>query len=386
MTNVPANRMQYLRTELHRQAYEVRRSNTVTTKLDAPYTLLSIRGQASRIPVSSEVKGEELRAQNLDLYSLMPPEPSTTNSTAKFTAALVQKLPKFDDQKQEAQSLVGHESLPTDQVLAKYQQRTEEGGSKLTRKEQRAKKLEASKAQSRVAKKRNQIVAEEATVIIERRPEISKKVARKIARKAVKRTATEREQGNYKPQGSTNRSTEGASLKRSLGEKAFMLHHNRGETDDDPTLTVRFTSQEQEPYYKVTVQPEAQDTPPVTIRRHFSVNPGDFYQTHRASSRQITDVGIEHESKPLSHDIKYENEPDSVPIIRVESEGKDPGIAYRGKENSLFRLRKHVTMNAFERLQAIEKIGELTSRDQAMGLHSQYHLTLENQPGEVQKS
>ena len=39
--------------ELHGQLHNIRSRNTVTTKLDAPFTLFSVEGQASMIPVSS---------------------------------------------------------------------------------------------------------------------------------------------------------------------------------------------------------------------------------------------------------------------------------------------------------------------------------------------
>lgn len=310
-TNITANRMQYLKTELYRQAYEVRRKNTVTTKLDAPYTLLSIRGQASKVPVSGEVKGEELQAPNVRLQDLMPQEPSTPTSTSKYNTALVQKVPKLRDQKQEVQRLIGPGFMQ-----AKLNSR----------------RIAEAKFQS------------------ERYPKISENVARKIAKKAAKKAVNNR---------------------------------NKGKTDDGTRFTVRFTSQEQKPSRQVILQPEAQDAPgPITIKRHFSLGPGNDYQRHGATPEQKPEMKTEpiSASKPFADDVKYRNQQlqsqGSVPIIREESEGKDPGTACKGKYGNVFMLRKHATMNPFERLQAIQQVGEITSRDQAMGLHSQYHLPL----------
>ena len=47
--NRTANRLP----ELHEQLHGVRSRNKVTTKLDAPFTLFTIRGRASMLPVSS---------------------------------------------------------------------------------------------------------------------------------------------------------------------------------------------------------------------------------------------------------------------------------------------------------------------------------------------
>lgn len=302
--------MQYLKTELYRQAYEVRRKNTVTTKLDAPYTLLSIRGQASKVPVSGEVKGEELQAPNVRLQDLMPQEQSTPTSTSKYNTALVQKVPKLRDQKQEVQRLIGLGFMQ-----AKLNSR----------------RIAEAKFQS------------------ERYPKISEKVARKIAKKAAKKAVNNR---------------------------------NKGKTDDGFRFTVRFTSQEQKPSRQVILQPEAPDAPPITIKRHFSLGPGNDYQRHGATPEQKLEMKTEpiSASKPFADDVKYRNQQlqsqGSVSIIREESEGKDPGTACKGKYGNVFMLRKHATMNQFERLQAIQQVGEITSRDQAMGLHSQYHLPL----------
>lgn len=331
---------------MHKQVYEVRRTNTVTTKLDAPYTLLCIRGQPSRIPVSNEVKGEQSRALNMDLQDLMPPESLTTTGTAESVAGLVQKLPKIDHQQQEAQGLMEQESFQAGQVLAKSQEKTKEERGRLTRKEQRTNRLEASKAQSDKAKERNRRVAEALKVIVKQHPKISGKLAKKRARRAVR------------------------------GE----------ERDSSSTFPVRFTSQEQEPYHKVTLQSGVQDAPPFTLRRHLSVSPGNSYQTHKAAPEKNFDVEVEHKSKYLPDDFKNEDKPDLVPIVREESEGKSPGAAHIGKEGNVFHVRKHLTMNPFERLQTIQEVGEITSKEQAMGLHGQYHLTLEEQPEGVRKS
>ena len=336
--------MQHLRTELHRQAYKIRRRNTTTTKLDAPYTTLLIRGRASRIPVSSEVKGQELQTLNVHLQDLMPPESSTATDTTKSAAALVQKLPRFNDLKKEAQQLNGQEHLQVG--------RTEKGGGKLTRKEQRAKKLEASQAQSQRVKLRNRKVEEETKALIERNPQISAKAARKIARRVTKK-AGKREQDYYMLQELVRR------MPASLGQGPY-----------DHSL---------EPL-------EAQDAPLPTIRRYSSVGREDSYQKHMAASEEGLDLAIELGSKSFSDHVGHGSKPTSVSIVTEESEGKDPGNAYISKEGSIFMVRKHLTMNPFERLQEIQRVGEITSREQAMGLHSQYHLALDEQLEETRKS
>lgn len=367
--------MQYLRTELHRQVYEVRGRNTVTTKLDAPYTLLSVQGQASRVPV---------RALNLHLQNLMPQEPSTVNGITKSATALLQKVPKVKDQEQEAQQLVGQECTQAERILAKSQRRTEEG-DKLIREEQRPKKAEASKAQSEKDKEIFQI-KKEARALTRQHPGISEKVARKIAKKVVKKA--ENEEQVYETQELANRAVEEANCERSLEGKVFMIHQknrNEGKTDNDSAFVVRFTSQEQEPRPKVILQREGQKAPPTTIRRHFSLDPGDFYQKHGAVPEQRLHVNTEptSERNTFRGNLKYEKSPpqtasrDSVPITMVESEGKSPGMTHIGKDGNVFFVRRHPTMNPFERLQAIEQAGEITSRDQAkLGLHGQYHLPL----------
>ena len=348
--------MQYLRSELHKQAYEVRRTNTVTTKLDTPYTLLSIRGQASSIPVSSEVKGEELQAPNMHLQNLIPQEPSTATGTTKSTTTLVQKLPRVNDKKEEAQPSIRSGYTQAERVLTEPLRTTEEEGGKLTRKEQRARKLEASEAQSETAKEKNRRIAEEAKVLIGLHPELSEKVARKIAKKAAKKAANEEKQSNYMLQALAARAAKKTKWEHSLEGKVQTRHQkNRNEpkTDDGSTFAVRFTSQEQGPLRKVVLQSEVQESPPITIKRHLSISTG------KATPRQE----INKEAKPTSADSN-----DSVPIIREESEGKAPGTAYKGKGGNIFMIRRHATMNPFERLQAIQRVGEITSRDQAMGL------------------
>lgn len=456
--------MQYLKTELHKQVYKVRRRSTVATKLDAPYTLLSIRGQASRTPVSSEVKGEELQAPNMHLQNFMPQEPSTATGTKKSTTSLVQGFPKVDEQRpperndtattdvprslaasksskyehkrstlrnvngfeameyllekkaedemagdhralideQEAQRLAGQGYMQAEQELAKYQKTKEEGG-KLTGKEQRVKKLEASQAQSETNKENTRRVGE-AKPLTGRHPKIPKNVARKIAerqeaKQAAKKATREENQGDYKLQWLASKTAKEAKWERSSEGKAVMMHQksrSRAKTDDGSELTVRFTSQEQEPLRQVFRQSEAQDAPRITIKRHFSAGPDKYHQKHKATLEQRPHV----EREPIAEtkffppdDIKYGTRrphrvsQDSLPIIREESEGKDPGTAYRGKNGNIFMLRRHPTMNPFERLQAIQQVGEITSRDQAMGLHSQYHLALfDKQPEDVRKS
>ena len=355
-TNVPAKRMQYLRPELHRQVYKVRHGNTATTKLDAPYTMVSIRGQASRIPVSSEVKGVKLRALNVHLQDLMPPESPTATATTKPAAALIQKLPNASNQKHEAQRLIGQEDLQGDQVLARYQERPEEDGGKVTRKEQTVQRLEASEVQPQTAERNGSIAVEE-KVRNMRSHGISERVAKKIARKVMKGTANREEQKMYQLQ---------------------RVADWRGRTDDDSTSTARLISRDQEPYHQVTLPPEAQYVPPVIIRRHL-VSSSDLEHRPRAAPELSYNVEQKYESKPIPDDVEYGNKPGSILIIREESEGKDPGTPCKGKDGNIFMVRRHLTRNPFERLEDIQKVGEITSRDLAMGLHSQYHLALDRQ-------
>ena len=381
--------MQYLRPELHRKSYEVRRKNTVTTKLDAPYTLLSIQGQALRVPVGSEVKGEDLRALNVDLQNLMPPEPLLDIGALKSAAALVQTLSKSHNQEQEAQQSIGPGYLQADRALANVQENVVKEGGMLTQKERRAEKLIASKVQSNIAKKRNEKVAEEAKVIADQYPCIPEKVIRNKARKAV---ASNIKQGLYKLHGFAYTSAVEAVSEQSMDGEACIIRPNsrkRGKRDDDHTSAIRFTSQEQKSHGKAALQSEAegpQDAPPMTIRRHLSVGSGHLYQTNRALSKQKLNDEIERDSVAHPDDIKNDESLDSVPILRVGSEGRDPSTAYKGKDGKLFVLKKHFTMNPFERLQAIQQVGEITSREQATGLHGQYHLALESQLGEARKS
>ena len=118
-------------------------------------------------------------------------------------------------------------------------------------------------------------------------------------------------------------------------------------------LPIRFTIPEQGCDHKVTLQPEAQDPSPVTVRRHLSASPGDLEQNHELSS---------------------------VSIIKEEGEGKNPGLPHEGKEGNIFMIRRHFSMNPYERFKEIQRVGDISSRDQAMGLHSQYHLALDKPP------
>lgn len=436
--------MQFLKTELHKQVYKVRRRSSVTTKLDAPYTLLSIRGQASRTPVSSEVKGEELQAPNVHLQKFMPQEPSTATGTIQSTNSLVQRLPKVNEQrlpgrsdadtrdirrslaalkspkyektrstlrdvngyeamdylignkaedkmagdhraqneKQEAQRLSGQGYMQAQQDLAETQRTREEGG-KLKRNEQIANKLQASQVQSETNKENHE------KPLTGRHPKVPENVARKIAEKqeakqAAKKAAKER---------LVKKTVKEARRGRSPEWKAIMMHQNnrsRGNTGNDSDFTVRFTSQEQQSLCQVSPQPETQDAPPITIKRHFSIGPDNYHQKHKATLERRPHVEREPIAETKSFpDIKQPHTVSqfSLPIIREESEGKDPGTAYRGKDGNIFMLRRHYTMNPFERLQAIQRVGEITSRDQAMGLHGQYHLALlDKQPEDVRKS
>lgn len=267
---------------MHRQNYELRRTNTATTKLDAPYTTISIRGRASRIPVSSEVKGEELQGFNVHLQDLMPPESPTEIATTNPTAALIDKLPNDNNQKQESQQFRTKSEHP-------------------------------------------------------------------LVRKALIKNRNNRD---------------------------------RGKTNNDSTLAIRFTSPKQEPSREVTLESEAQEAPSVTIRKHFSASPDDSSQKHRPAPEQNFDFATEQEKISLPDDVEYSKQPDPVPISREESEGKDPGTPYRGKDGNIFMVRKHFTVNPYERLQAIREVGEITSREHAMGLHGAYHLVLDEQPEE----
>ena len=154
------------------------------------------------------------------------------------------------------------------------------------------------------------------------------------------------------------------AAKGAAKEARKLLDGDAGKTDGVFPLPVRFTIPEQAipeqgPDHKVTLQPEAQDLPPVTVRRHLCASPGDLDQKHK---------------------------PSSISIIIEESEGKTPGLPHEGKEGNIFTVRKHLSMNPYERLKEIQRVGDISSRDQAMGLHSQYHLALDEPPKKIQKS
>ena len=259
--------------------------NTVTTKLDAPYTTFAVRGRVSRIPVSSEVKGVGLGALNMHLQDLMPPDLSTANAANKSAAALIQTLPKNNDRHQEAQR----------SVLQKISQ----AGQALVRSQKGAKESKA-------------------------------------AEEAVK-----------------------SAMKEAVTNAMKQYNSDTGKRDGDSTLPIRFTIPEQELDHRVTLQPEAQDPSPATVRRHLCASPGDFDQKHETSS---------------------------VSITKEESEGKNPGLAHEGKEGNIFVIRKHLSMNRYDRLKEIQRLGDISSRDQAMGLHSQYHLALDEPPKETRTS
>ena len=267
--------MRYLNPEVHKQVYDDRGKKTATTKLDAPYTRFTIRGRASIIPVSSEVKGIEIQPLNMHLHDLMPPEASTATVATLSAAELVQKLPRHNDQNDKAQQMVGQKHLQTGRALTQSK-RMEGKGSKLAR-EQR-------------------------------------------------------------------------------GGKAMMMHQNKrdaGKTNDDSTLTIRFITPEQEPDRKVSLQAEAQNPSPATVRRHFCASASD-----------------------LDQNLK----PDSGSNIRKEGGGKTLDDADIGTDDNTFRITKHRTWNPYERVERIQREGEITSRDQARGLHAQYHLVLNKQP------
>ena len=158
-------------------------------------------------------------------------------------------------------------------------------------------------------------------------------------------------------------SQKGANESKAAGKavESAVKQYNRnaGNTDGDTTLPIRFTIPEQGFDHKVTLQPEAQDPSPVTVRRHLCASPGDLEQKHK---------------------------PSSVSIIEVEGEGKNPGLPHEGKEGNIFMIRKHFSMNPYERLKEIQRVGEISSRDQAMGLHSQYHLALDKPPMKTRES
>ena len=373
--------MRYLRTELHRQDYEVRRKSTITTKLDAPYSLLVVRGQASKVPVGHEIKGEELEAVNVQLQDLMPPESLTAIGVTESANTIQQRILKVKNEKQEAERPIGLGYTQAGRVLADLQTRIEEKGQ-LTRTEKKFKRLEAQIVQSETVKERNKRLAEEVKAITGRRPEISRKVAKKIAKAEMKKSkrAANEEKRKYKLRGFANGTAKEANLENSLDQEVSMIHPkhpNRGTTDKSSTFAVRFTSQEEESRSKVVLQSGAQDAPPVTVRRHLSVSPTNPSKKHGAILQESLVVKAE----PISEHN------DSVPIIREESEGISPGTPHRGRDGNVFMVRRHATMNPFERLEAIRKVGEITSRDQAMGLHSQYHLPLfDKQPEEGPKS
>ena len=387
--------MQYLRTELHRQGYEVRSRKQVITKLDAPYTLLSIRGQASKVSVSNEVKGKELQAPNVRLENLMPQEPLTAPGTNESASARVQGASEVNDQKHEARPLFGQGYVQKEQVsqrtiekerrrLARKEKRAKR---ERTRKERRAKKLEASKAQSIKAQERNQRIIEREEFLIAENPGISVKTARKLARMAVVKERKAEKQENYQLQTLANKQAKEAELGRSSERKALMMHgKNRDQvkTDDRSTFAVRFTSREDGPGHKVVQQPEAQDAPPITIKRHFSISLDKPYDKYGAILKRKPDVKAESTSKStyFPDNVKYGNK-----TLRKKSEGKSRSTASKGEEDNVLMFRRHFTMNPYERQQKIQQVGEVTSRDQAMSLHGQYHLPLfDRSPEDGQKS
>ena len=252
--------------------------------MDTPYTTFAVRGRVSKIPVSSEVKGVEFGALNMHLQDLLPPKSSLATAATKPAAALVEKLPKSNDQNQEPQQLVI--------------QKLSESGRALVESQRGAKGSE-------------------------------------VARKATRQAARE-------------------AVRAAKGDNS-----DAGRTDNDSTLPIRFTIPEQGLDHRVTLQPEAQDPTTVTVRRHLCASPGDLNQKHKISS---------------------------VSITKEETEGKMPGLAHEGKDGNIFMIRRHLSMNPYERLREIQQVGEISSRDQAMGLHSQYHLTLDNPSNETQES
>ena len=293
-------------------------------------------------------------------------------------ATLVQRLPVTSDPRQEPQALTDYAFKQARGVLAKSEERLDEEYGKLECKEPRLTKLEASRVQLGAVKERNERVAAAVKILLEQYPGMSEKVAWKRARKAV-------------------------ASKRS----------------DSLTSAVRFISQRQEPDHKTVFKPgfqeaqeahEAQETRDALsgiVRRYISFGLSD--QKYRMPQKEKLDMDIEldmgvkegrgenkgrgedelefKESSRYSPDnVEGENELDSVQILQEVSEGKDPGIAHQGAGGNVFMLRKHFTRNPYERLQEIQRVGELASRDQAIvGLHGEYHLALGKPLGEVRK-
>ena len=151
--------------------------------------------------------------------------------------------------------------------------------------------------------------------------------------------------------------TDATKSAAALVEKLPKTNGDAGKTNGDSTLPIRFTIPEQGSDHEVTLQSEARDSSFATVRRHFCASPGDLDQKH----------------KPIS-------------IIKEETEGKNPGLAHEGKEGNIFMIRRHFSMNPYERLKEIQRVGEISSRGQAMGLHSQYHLALDEPPEETRES
>ena len=155
------------------------------------------------------------------------------------------------------------------------------------------------------------------------------------------------------------KSQKGATESKATEKAVKQNNRDAGKIDGDSTLPIKFTIPEQGPDHTVTLQPEAQDPSPITVRRHFCASPGDLDQKHK---------------------------PSSVSIIKEEGEGKNPGLAHEGKEGNIFMVRRHFSMNPYERLKEIQRVGDISSRDQAMGLHSQYHLALDSPPKKTRES
>ena len=357
----------------------------MVTKLDAPYTLLSIRGQTSKVSVSNEVKGKELQAPNVRLENLMPQEPLTAPSTNESASARVQGASQVNDQKHEARPLFGQGYVQKEQVSQRRIEKERRG--LIIRKEKRAKKLEVSKARSIKAQERNQRIIERGEYLMVLNPGISVKTARKLARMAVRKERKAETQGNYQLQTLANKQAKEAELGRSSERKALMMHgksRDQVKTDDGSTFAVRFTSREEGPGHKVVQQPEAQDAPPITIKRHFSISRDKPYDKYRAILKRRPDVKAEStsESTYFPDNVKYGNK-----TLRKKSKGESRSTGSEGKEDNVLMFRRHFTMNPYERLQKIQQVGEITSRDQAMGLHGQYHLPLfDRSLGDGQKS
>ena len=140
-------------------------------------------------------------------------------------------------------------------------------------------------------------VAEESKSLTGRYPKDFRGRCKKIAK-----TQTGKKRKNAKnTQRLANRTTEEVEWETS----------SEREADDGSTFAVRFIMQEQEPSRKVTLRSDGKDKPPISIKRQFSVGrPDDYYQVHVASPNRKLVVENEPISggNPFLSDFKHRSQ------------------------------------------------------------------------------